>query len=287
MFGLKYASMTIHDGVGDDWDVLVTGFLCELAAAGRPATTVQLRRGQLSFIRRSLGVTVGDVSREVLLSWLASHSWSPDTRRSYVAVLRVFFGWAYENGHLGENPAARLPVIKPSGGRPRPIPDDAYAVALAGADARVALMLRCAVEAGLRRGEIARLHVQDLLQDACGHSVLVHGKGGKDRIIPIPDALAVDLRRSAAWVFPSARGGHVSARWVGQVCAAVIPTPWTLHSCRHRYATRAYAGTRDLRSVQTLLGHTSPGITQRYVAVTATDLRAAMDAANTEETERE
>jgi integrase len=271
--------MTVETARACDWDVLVAGFSCELAAAGRPATTVKLRRDQLAFIARCLDTAPEKVSRETLLGWLATHSWSPDTRRSYISALRAFFGWAYDNGHLGDNPAARLPVVKPSGARPRPIPDDAYAVALASADARVALMLRCAVEAGLRRGEIACLHTRDLSCDPDGHILLVHGKGGKDRLIPIPEELAAALRARPGWVFPSGRGGHVSPRWVGQVCAAVLPEPWTLHSCRHRYATRAYAGTKDLRSVQMLLGHTSPGITQRYVAVTHADLRAAMVAA--------
>jgi len=278
--------MGISVGQLCDWDVLVDGFLRELAAGGRPATTVRLRREQLSFIAHSVRVPVRDVSRDVLMGWLAAHSWSVETRRSYVAALRVFFGWAHDNGHLGDNPAARLPAIKPSGARPRPIPDDAYAAALARADERVALMLRCATEAGLRRAEIACLHSQDLSRDIAGYSVLVHGKGGRDRVIPIPDGLAVSLRAASGWVFPSARGGHISPRWVGQACAAVLPDPWTLHSCRHRYATRAYAGTRDLRSVQTLLGHTSPGITQRYVAVTGVDLRAAMDAAQQERNDR-
>jgi len=52
-----------------------------------------------------------------------------------------------------------------------------------------------------------------------------------------------------------------------------------LHGLRHRFATRAYARSRDLRAVQELLGHASPAITQRYVAVSDMNLRAAMNAA--------
>ena len=107
----------------------------------------------------------------------------------------------------------------------------------------------------------------------------MHGKGDKDRLIPLPAGLGGMIRARSGWVFPSERGGHVSPRWVGQMCAAALPGDWTLHGLRHRFATRAYARSRDLRAVQELLGHASPAITQRYVAVSEMNLRAAMNAA--------
>jgi site-specific recombinase XerD len=48
---------------------------------------------------------------------------------------------------------------------------------------------------------------------------------------------------------------------------------------RHRFATRAYRGTRNLRAVQVLLGHSSIATTERYVAVDDSEIRAAMVAA--------
>ena len=44
-----------------------------------------------------------------------------------------------------------------------------------------------------------------------------------------------------------------------------MPVGWSMHSLRHRFATVAYAHDRDLLTVQALLGHASPGTTQRYV----------------------
>ncbi|MDQ2740537.1 MAG: site-specific integrase, partial [Actinomycetota bacterium] len=43
------------------------------------------------------------------------------------------------------------------------------------------------------------------------------------------------------------------------------PDQWTMHSLRHRFASRAYAVDRDVLTVQDLLGHASPATTQRYV----------------------
>ena len=107
----------------------------------------------------------------------------------------------------------------------------------------------------------------------------MHGKGDKQRLIPLPTGLGAAIRARSGWVFPSERGGHVSPRWVGHMCAEALPGDWTLHGLRHRFATRAYARSRDLRAVQELLGHASPVTTQRYTLVTASELRAAADAA--------
>lgn len=54
---------------------------------------------------------------------------------------------------------------------------------------------------------------------------------------------------------------------------------WTLHKLRHRFASKAYRGTRNLRAVQELLGHANVAITERYTAVDDDEMRAAMMAA--------
>jgi integrase/recombinase XerC len=62
-----------------------------------------------------------------------------------------------------------------------------------------------------------------------------------------------------------------------QVAARSFQDRSTMHTLRHRFASRAYRGTRNLRAVQTLLGHASIATTERYLAVDDDDgVRAAM-----------
>jgi integrase/recombinase XerC len=56
----------------------------------------------------------------------------------------------------------------------------------------------------------------------------------------------------------------------------VLPNGWTLHTLRHRFATRAYRGSRNLRAVQVLMGHSSIATTERYLACDDNEIRAAM-----------
>lgn len=51
-----------------------------------------------------------------------------------------------------------------------------------------------------------------------------------------------------------------------------LPAGCSAHALRHRFASRAYASAFDIRSVQVLLGHSSPAVTARYVAVPSTQL---------------
>jgi integrase/recombinase XerC len=182
-----------------------------------------------------------------------------------------------------EHLADELPKVRERRGAPRPAPDHAWRAALGAAQPRVAIMLRLACEAGLRRGEVARVHNRDLLEGGSGAQLLVHGKGGQERVVPISDSLAEGLRSqigaSGGWLFPNGQGSHLSPWMVGRLVADVLPDHWTMHTLRHRFASRAYRGTRSLRAVQTLLGHASIATTERYTAVDDDECRAAMMAA--------
>jgi hypothetical protein len=46
------------------------------------------------------------------------------------------------------------------------------------------------------------------------------------------------------WLFPGDEDGHLSPRWVGKLMAGALPDHWTAHTLRHRFATRAYRGSR-------------------------------------------
>ncbi len=277
--------------VPPDWRPLLQAFLEVLAAAGYPPTTLATRGAHLRRISRELGVSPTEVTGAALVGFFArQEQWARETRRSYRASCVSFFTWAHREGHLPINPSLDLPAVAAAPPAPRPAPDRVYRAALMAATPRVMVMLRLAAEAGLRRGEVALLHTDDLTEGLDGWVLLVHGKGGKVRTVPITEDLAALVGQGAAghtpgapvagWLFPGNEDGHLSARHVGKLCAAAMPADWTMHKLRHRFATRAYRGTRNLRAVQTMLGHASVATTELYTAVDDAEVRAAMMAAS-------
>jgi integrase len=232
---------------------------------------------------RDIGGSPTDVTADTLVAWFGSQTgWKTETRRNYRAAVRGFWRWAYRTKRVPDHLADELPKVRERWNAPRPAPDHAWQAALAAADARTTLMLRLAGEAGMRRGEVSQVHTRDLLESGGGAQLVVHGKGSKERVVPISDSLAEELRShgaSGGWLFPNGRGSHLSPWVVGHLVAQVLPDHWTMHTLRHRFSSRAYRGTRNLRAVQVLLGHASIATTERYTAVDDSEIRAAMEAA--------
>jgi integrase/recombinase XerC len=267
------------------WAPIIADYMLTLAAAGQPSTTLALRRCQLVRMARDLGGSPTDVTADALVAWFGGQTgWKTETRRSYRASIRGFWRWAYRTKRVREHLADELPKVRERRGAPRPAPDHVWQAALAAADPRTTLMLRLAAEVGLRRGEVSRIHTRDLLDGGGGAQLLIHGKGGKERVVPLSKSLAEAIRAGAAghtdgWLFPNRTGGHLTAYHVGSLVVRVLPGAWTMHTLRHRAASRAYRGTRNLRAVQVLLGHESIATTERYTAVDDDEIRAAMEAA--------
>ena len=150
-------------------------------------------------------------------------------------------------------------------------------------------MLRLGAEAGLRLSEIAAVHSRDVLEGDAGPSLIVRGKGDKQRIVPISEDLAKRITAAPGWLFPGRwRGtvrqqpceaaGHAEKSYVSRHLTRLLPDGWGPHSLRHRYATRMYETTHDLLLVSKLLGHSSVETTQIYVAMPDSRLRVGLDA---------
>lgn len=258
--------------------IVVGAWRLWLTAAGRPSTTIYLRTYQLTRFCESHPQPFA-CSTDDLVSWLGSQKWAPETIRSYRAALVGFYRWALLTGRTDTNPAVGLPVVRVPKRAARPTPEPAVDEAMRRASVRVRLMVDLAGRCGLRRGEICQVNVDDLREDA-GPMLVVHGKGGRDRVIPIPSDVAFRIRERAAnhtggWVFGGAIAGHTSARWVGDQVAAVLPTGWGCHTLRHRFATRTYAECHDILVVQYLLGHAKPETTMLYVGLPVDRARIA------------
>ncbi|WP_210580132.1 tyrosine-type recombinase/integrase [Actinomyces succiniciruminis] len=267
--------------VPERWLPAIDQFEVSLQAAGRRETTVSTRLRHIRQLARDMpDVDPADVAADQLLRWAAGHSWEPETRHSYYVSLRAFFGCL----GVSPSPADALPVISRPVPPPHPTPEQVYRGALARADERTRAILTLAGSAGLRRSEIVQVHADDLVPDLTGYSLVVHAKGGHDRVIPLTDELAALIRTRCAadpdgWAFPSRTGGHISPRWAAKLAARMLPPGWTLHSLRHRFATVAYSQDRDILAVQRLLGHASVATTQRYTAPPSEAMRRAVERA--------
>lgn len=274
------------------WIEPVTGWTAYLRASGGSERTGKLYRSHLA----ALGRVEADpwaVDPTRLVAWLAGRDLQPETRRSIRATLRSFYRWALAAGLVAVDPTALLPSVRVPAAVPRPAPDDVLTAALSGSDDKTRLMVCLSAFAGLRNAEVAAVRPQDVTEGR----LYVTGKGGRQRVIPVHPVLAQELcdelaRRRAGgcgtgfryastvtvdgWLFPSPTGGHVAPDAVHRAVTRVLLPGWTPHKLRHRFATRAYAGTKDLLAVQRLLGHSRPETTQRYTAVPDDALSAAV-----------
>jgi integrase len=250
----------------------VAAYCTFLLATGSAVLTVRLRRAQLERLARD--VDLETVTEDELVAWLAEHGGqAPNTRKSMISALRGFFAWAQRTGRRSDDPTVGLPAVRVPAGVPRPIPEDAYRRAYEAADGRTRTMLALGYWAGLRRAEIARVHADDITDGW----LMVRGKGGTMRRVPIALELRGHLAGVRGWVFPSpVRSGlPVGPDYVESRVHAVLH-PYTCHQLRHAAATRWYARTHDIRAVQLLLGHASVATTQVYVATTDDQLLAAV-----------
>lgn len=262
------------------WPAAIGDYLTFLRAGGSPATTCATRRDHLAMFARELGGSPWAVEPAQLLEVFAAMTCAQETRRGRRTTLRSFYKWAQAAGLVDTNLALCLPVVRATAPNPRPVSDENYRLALAKGDSRTRLMVRLSAELGLRRAEVATVHSRNIIDDLDGWSLIVQGKGNKVRTLPMPAALAAELRAlPKGWAFPGDVEGHLSPRYVGILVSRLLPDGWTMHKLRHRFATRAYAVDRDVFTVQDLLGHASPATTRCYVAIPNAALRRTVEAA--------
>ncbi len=210
-----------------------------------------------------------------------------------LSALKAFL--AFARGQAGDpDPAApRLRGPRLKKGLPRPVtPDEAENLAdlvdgLAGEDwigARDRAVLLLLYGSGLRIAEALSLTGRDA---GVGEVLLVTGKGGKQRVVPvlpITRAAVAEYARACPYpltpaepLFRGAKGGPLSPGMVQRAMAQArralgLPDTATPHALRHSFATHLLSAGADLRSLQELLGHASLGSTQIYTRVDAAAL---------------
>ena len=211
---------------------------------------------------------------------------APATIARKLAAVRAFLRHS-----LG---AARVPDARLAPRRGRRLPDapkrdavDRELASLEGDDA-LSLRNRALVElvysAGLRSAEAVALDLADVdFEQELVH--VTHGKGAKDRVVPLGEEAALWLGRYLRDARPTlARGANdalflsaTGRRLDTSTLRRLVPHP---HRLRHAFATHLLEGGADLRTIQELLGHSSLSTTQVYSHVDARRLRRVYDSAH-------
>jgi site-specific recombinase XerD len=145
---------------------------------------------------------------------------------------------------------------------------------------RNAALLELLYSCGLRSAEAVALNLADV--DFDREAVHVHGKGGKERVVPLGELAALRLARYLREARPAlARGAEdavfLSARGRRLDTSTVRRLVRHPHRLRHAFATHLLEGGADLRTIQELLGHASLSTTQVYSHVDARRLRRVYD----------
>jgi integrase/recombinase XerD len=203
------------------------------------------------------------------------------------AALRRFYGFLQDEGMRGDDPSSALPRPASERRLPKIIGHEAVDALFAeiarrtGEGGPAALRLAALIEllygSGLRATELVSLPRGAVSPDK--PFLILKGKGGRERLVPISDraraavaAYAAGVPRDALYLFPSGKS-HLSRVRLHQLVkalaadAGIPPERISPHVLRHAFATHLLEGGADLRAVQMLLGHADIATTQIYTHV--------------------
>ncbi len=269
---------------------LIGAFLEMMAAeAGAAANTLSAYERDLRGASEILGGALGAASAEQLKK--LGGEWLPLKRATVArkaAALRRFFGFLHDEGLRGDDPSAALP--RPASERPLPKILDHESVdalfleierrkeeACDASTLRMAALVELLYGSGLRATELVSLPRNAVSPDK--PYLILRGKGGRERLVPISDKAraavaewAALVPRDSLWLFPSGKK-HLSRVRLYQLLkelaagAGIPPERISPHVLRHAFATHLLEGGADLRALQMLLGHADIATTQIYTHV--------------------
>jgi len=246
-------------------------------------------------------IPIGRVGRAEVVRHLQSRRAAGLSARSaarLISALRGFFAFAAAEGIVAEDPTTHVENPKTWAALPHALaPADVEALLSAPDDdaplgLRDRAMLETLYATGLRVSELVRLETERV--DLEGGTILVTGKGNKERLVPLGRTArkwiarylsearpGLDAKRSPH-LFLNRRGAAMTRQrfWQlieGYARRAGIRAPISPHVLRHSFATHLLEHGADLRSVQMMLGHADISTTQIYTHVSRARLRAVYD----------
>lgn len=199
------------------------------------------------------------------------------------SAIRGFYKFLMLEKIISENPAANLELPKRTRTLPKFLSLEEIELLISSAgDTRNSVRLRAMLElvyaSGLRVSELCELPMTANL----GDKLLIHGKGAKERIVPMHERAQHALHKwleirgddKSKYVFPSSgKTGHITRDGFFKILkkcailAGIDPNRVSPHVLRHSFASHLLAGGANLRAIQTMLGHEDISTTQIYTHV--------------------
>lgn len=246
----------------------------------------------IQFLEKNNIHDLNNVDTAVILSWLINlnrQGLSAKSRARHLITIRGLYKFLINEQIVFKNPVKNIDIPKTGLALPKIMTVDEVKAILdvpdirKPRDLRNSAMMEIMYGAGLRVSELIMLCLQDINLDA--NFVRVMGKGSKERIVPIGskarsitekwinDGRQVLLKKTPTPYLFAARAGKPMTRqsfWKiikKYALVANISKNITPHTFRHSFATHLLEGGADLRSVQTMLGHSDISTTQIYTHI--------------------
>lgn len=218
------------------------------------------------------------------------HSWAdlkPASRNRKVATLKSFFGWLFDNRLVDQD--LSLQLVSPK--VPQKIPhflsvDEVWALFKTlneerDEDRQILTLVGLLYGGGLRVSEACGAKWSNC--DLKGGTLKILGKGGTERVVALPQAVAKNLQglgRRGPYILGGEKPLHTQTAylWVrGLGARAGLLKPLHPHALRHSFATHLLNGGSDLRVLQELLGHKSLAATQKYTHLSMESLTRTLE----------
>ena len=270
---------------------LIDRFLEMMAAeTGAARNTLLAYRSDLMLASQALDGALGQADAPALA--VLAEQWAALSRASVArksSAIRRFFAFLAEEGLRRDDPGAALPRPGAARGLPKTLSHADVDRLFAAIEARLqaapvyplALRLSALVEllygSGLRATELVAIPRAAVSPDR--PFLILRGKGGRERLVPISDraraavgAWRAHVAPASAWLFPGG-AGHLSRIRLYQLLkelaadAGVAPHRVSPHVLRHAFATHLLEGGADLRALQMMLGHADIATTEIYTHV--------------------
>lgn len=270
-----------------------------------PATIVNYRDALRRLVSLTQICSVRDLDSAVLRAFFREgrgrYAWSTGTIASYRKNLAPFLSWCVSQGLLGVSPLADIPapaVVRaiPQFYSDNEIKELLYTVSISASTdferVRNRAIFGTLVLAGLRRGELIGLMVDDVDFDTeCLRIRAETSKSRQPRVVKMSREVAALLReyaesrdsrahRTRAFWINATRGEAFTIHGLKHLTARLSRDGGfrvRLHKMRHTFATKFYQGSRDIASLQQILGHRDVRTTMIYTHVIPDDTRRSLD----------